>query len=97
MFGVVQSLAMAIAARVRAKCTPISGLLVLFANARVVCAAAYEIDFSGFAGGGHSRRALATEGARSTFRGLGAIANGWVNLHTVRPNVDPVRSFEVVR
>lgn len=61
---------------------------------------AYEIDFSGFsgfAGGGHSRRALATEGARSTFRGLGAIANGWVNLHTVRPNVDPVRSFEVVR
>jgi hypothetical protein len=33
VFGVVQSLAMAIAARVRAKRTPISWLLVLFANA----------------------------------------------------------------
>ena len=54
VLGVVLSLAMAIAGWVRAKRMQISWLLALLANAMVECTAAGVIDFSGFAGGGHS-------------------------------------------
>ncbi|MFT4515486.1 MAG: hypothetical protein ACI89X_004256 [Planctomycetota bacterium] len=53
VLGMVLSLAMAIAGRVRTKRIQKAWLLVLFANAMVVFTAAGVIDFSGFAGGGH--------------------------------------------